>query len=103
MDVYEKASSSYVDPYVSEKNPFVIQIATHNQLESAQHIRDILVLDKQNAYIVKVSVDGEIKYRIRVGAYATKQAVIEARNKLIKESKIKGIEKSIILEKRKFD
>ncbi len=94
---YDKKKS---DPYISNKEPYIIQIATHNYLKSAQHIRDILILEDFNAYILNIKFNNKTKYRIRIGPFETKTEAVNSWKRLVKESKIKDVDKSIILVKK---
>ncbi|MFW5890688.1 MAG: SPOR domain-containing protein [bacterium] len=98
MKAYEKTDIQK-DPYISKETPYIIQIATHNNLKSAEQIKDILKLEGYNSYIIKAKLNEIIKYRIRVGAFRTKNTAILERKKLIENSQIIGIENSIILYK----
>ncbi len=89
-----------LDPYISDKEPYIIQIATHNYLKSAQHIRDILILEHFNAYILDIKFENKAKYRIRIGPFETKTKAVNSWKRLVKESKIKDVDKSIILVKK---
>ncbi len=90
-----------IDKNINEENPYIIQIATHNNKTSAQHIRDILILEGFNSYLFETYIDDKIKYRIRIGGFPSKRIVLSEYKKLLSKSKIKGIENSIIL-KRKY-
>jgi cell division protein FtsN len=90
-----------IDKNISEENPYIIQVATHNHKTSAQHIRDILILEGFNSYIFKTNINDETKYRIRIGSFSTKREVLIEYKELLSKSKIRGIENSIIL-KRKY-
>lgn len=87
------------DPNINKKFPYTIQIATHNQINSAQQIIDILKLKGYNAYIVKAVIKGKIKYRIRVGVFQTKEEAIKNRQNIIDKTNLYGIENSIIYKK----
>lgn len=94
MDVKDK------DNIVNKSNPYTIQIATHNKQKSAEQIRDILILEGYNAYIVKAVINGKIKYRIRIGVYPTKEDAVKSRKELFQNSKLKGMEDSVIFYKK---
>lgn len=97
IKAYDKTVS---DPYINDVDPYIIQIATHNYMKSAQHIRDILILEDFNSYILNTEFEGKTKYRIRIGPFSTKTRAVNAWKKLVKGSKIKDVEKSIILVKK---
>jgi cell division protein FtsN len=92
--------NEYQDHNINPENPYIIQVATHNHKKSAQHIRDILILEGFNAYVFETLINKETKYRIRVGSFSSKREALRIHKNLLSNSNVKGIENSIILKKK---
>ncbi len=78
--------------------PCTIQVATHTNEEMANKIKDILMIKNFNSYIDEITAkNGKKLYKIKIGKYKSVESAKRTLRKLIQNSDIKDIEKSIIV------
>lgn len=69
--------SSYVRQvrYASSEGPFTIQVGSFSESSNAYRLRKALELKYRNVYTTEAEMKGNVYYRVRVGKFASKDAV----------------------------
>jgi cell division protein FtsN len=67
----------------SSPGAFTIQVGAYKAREPAEALRARLVAAGHDAYVAEIDASGSVKYRVRVGSFATREAAQLAADKIV--------------------
>jgi cell division protein FtsN len=79
----ERAALPEASAPASSPGAFTIQVGAYKAREPAEALRARLVTAGHDAYVAEIDASGSVRYRVRVGSFATRDAAQLAADKII--------------------
>jgi cell division protein FtsN len=79
----ERAALSEASAPASSPGAFTIQVGAYKAREPAEALRARLVATGHDAYVAEIDASGSVRYRVRVGSFATRDAAQLAADKIV--------------------
>jgi cell division protein FtsN len=77
------ASTEARPPAASSPGAFTIQVGAYKAREPAEALRARLAAAGHDAYVAEIDASGSVRYRVRVGAFATREAAQQAADHIV--------------------
>jgi cell division protein FtsN len=79
----ERATLPEASAPASSPGAFTIQVGAYKAREPAETLRARLVAAGHDAYVAEIDASGSVRYRVRVGSFATRDAALLAADKIV--------------------
>jgi cell division protein FtsN len=79
----ERAALPEASAPASSPGAFTIQVGAYKAREPAEALRARLVAAGHDAYVAEIDASGSVRYRVRVGSFATRDAAQLAADKIV--------------------
>jgi len=79
----ERAARPETSAPASSPGAFTIQVGAYKAREPAEALRARLAAGGHDAYVAEIDASGSVRYRVRVGSFATREAAKLAADKLV--------------------
>ncbi len=80
---HERAALPEAAPPTSAPGAFTIQVGAYKAREPAEALRARLAAAGHDAYVAEIDASGSVRYRVRVGSFATREAAQLAADKIV--------------------
>ena len=79
----ERAASPDTTAPAASRGAFTIQVGAYKAREPAEALRVRLAAAGHDAYVAEIDGSGAVRYRVRVGAFATREAAQQAADRIV--------------------
>jgi DedD protein len=79
----ERATFPELSAPATSPGAFTIQVGAYKAREPAEALRTRLAAAGHDAYVAEIDASGRVRYRVRIGAFATREAAQLAADKII--------------------
>ena len=77
------AAMPAASPPASTPGSFTIQVGAYKAREPAEALRARLAAAGHAAYVAEIDSSGSVRYRVRIGSFATREAAQQAADKIV--------------------
>jgi cell division protein FtsN len=79
----ERAAVPEAPPPAASPGAFTIQVGAYKAREPAEALRARLAAAGHDAYVAEIDGSGAVRYRVRVGSFATREAAQQAADRIV--------------------
>jgi len=79
----DRAAPPEASPPASTLGAFTIQVGAYKAREPAEALRARLAAAGHAAYVAEIDSSGSVRYRVRIGSFATREAAQQAADKIV--------------------